>query len=82
MNFKDVEHERWGSFYLARLQHLCQLEARRTAPPAALPDPQRLIHKAIFATYCACVQYGRKDAADRLLALRPPSRPGVEARPA
>ncbi|HLI26915.1 MAG TPA: hypothetical protein VKZ60_07590 [Chloroflexota bacterium] len=81
MNPNDVERERWGAFYLARLRHLCQVAERGPTSPD-VPEPRRLLHKAIFVTYCACVQYGRKEAADRLLASRGASPTGMEASPA
>lgn len=79
MNPKDADRERWGAFYLARLQRLCQVAERGAPATEAVPDPRRLLHKAMFATYCACVQYGLKEAADRLLASRGASPSGLEA---
>lgn len=67
MKSQVVERERWAPFFLARLERLCHLEERLASPPGVLPDPRRLVNKAIFSTYCACVQYGVKAEAERLL---------------
>ncbi len=63
----DVRSEQLASFYLARLERLCNLEARFVPPPDVLVDPRRLVCKAIFATYCECVALGRKTEAERVV---------------
>jgi hypothetical protein len=70
MNRTDVERERRAVFFLTRLERLCHLEERFVAPPDVIAEPGRLVCKAIFSTYYDCVQLGRKDSADRLLAAR------------
>jgi hypothetical protein len=64
----EVRSEQLASFFLARLERLCNLEARFVSPPDVLNNPERLVSKAIFATYCDCVGLGRKDAAEQLVA--------------
>ena len=63
----DVRSEQLASFYLARLERLCNLEVRFVSPPDVLTNPRRLVCKAIFATYCECVALGRKPEAERLM---------------
>ena len=63
----DVSTAQLARLFLARLERLCNLEERFVAPPDALGDPQRLVCKAIFATYCDCVSLGQKDAAEALV---------------
>jgi hypothetical protein len=63
----DVRSEQFASFFLARLERLCNLEARYVSPPDVLTDPRRLVCKAIFATYCDCVALGRKAEAERVV---------------
>lgn len=63
----DVRDEQLASFFLARLERLCNLEARYVSPPDVLSDPRRLFCKAIFATYCDCVALGRKADAERVV---------------
>ncbi len=75
MNRREMQRERWAALFLARLERLCHLEERFVSPPTVLGDPQRLVHKAIFATYCDCVVLGHKAEAERLLAGAP-ARPG------
>jgi hypothetical protein len=70
MNTIDLQRDEQGDFYLARLQRLCHLEARFVSPPDTILQPERLVSKAIFATYCDCVTFGRKAEAERLLADR------------
>ncbi|HLH24882.1 MAG TPA: hypothetical protein VK066_20365 [Chloroflexota bacterium] len=81
MNRIDVQWEQQGPFYLARLERLCHLEDRFVSPPDVVLDPERLVSKAIFSTYCDCVMLGRKAEADRLLAGRARARASVEAPP-
>jgi hypothetical protein len=70
MNRIDVQREQQGAFYLARLERLCHLGERFVSPPDAVLEPERLVSKAIFATYCDCVMLGHKAEAERLLAGR------------
>ena len=81
MNRIDVQQEQQGDFYLARLERLCHLEARFVSPPDAVLNPERLVSKAIFATYCDCMMLGRKADAERLLASRAQGRMAVDAAP-
>ncbi len=81
MDRTDVERERRAVFFLARLERLCHLEERFVSPPDVVVDSQRLVRKAIFSTYCDCLQLGRKADAHRLLAACRPPRPPVAASP-
>jgi len=71
LNTTDVQREQWATVFLGRLERLCHLEERFVSPPDALADPQRLVYKAIFATYCDCVGLGRKHEAERIMSGRP-----------
>ena len=68
MSFMDAERERWAALYLARLERLCHLEERFASPPEGVKDPRRLVYKATFSAYCACVVLGHKTQAEGLLA--------------
>ena len=81
MNRIDVQQEQQADFYLARLERLCHLETRFVSPPDAVLNPERLVSKAIFATYCDCVMLGRKAEAERLLASRVQGRTPLNASP-
>jgi hypothetical protein len=81
MNRIDVEREQQGAHYLARLERLCHLEERFVSPPDTVLEPERLVSKAIFATYCTCVLFGRKAEAERLLASRTRGRAPLDAPP-
>jgi hypothetical protein len=78
MNRIDVQREQQGAFYLARLERLCHLETRFVSPPDAVLDPERLVSKAIFVTYCDCVTLGHKAEAESLLASRARSRAPID----
>jgi hypothetical protein len=82
MSSMDAERAHWATFFLARLERLCHLEERFVSPPDVIPEPRRLVNKAIFATYCECVRYGRKSEAERVLATCPARAAHVEASPA
>ncbi|HEY7060451.1 MAG TPA: hypothetical protein VII06_03155 [Chloroflexota bacterium] len=75
----ELQWEQQGAFFLARLERLCHLEERFVTPPDVVQEPERLVHKAIFATYCDCVTVGRKAEAERLLASRSPGHATVDA---
>lgn len=79
MNSIDVQWEQHETFYLARLERLCHLEERFVSPPDVILDPERLVSKAIFATYCDCLRLGRKAEAERLLSSRPRALASVDA---
>jgi hypothetical protein len=70
LNTTDVQRAQWATVFLGRLERLCHLEERFVSPPDALADPQRLVYKAIFATYCDCVGLGRKHEAERIMSGR------------
>jgi hypothetical protein len=70
MNRVDADREQQGTYFLARLERLCHLADRFVTPPEAVTAPERLVSKAIFATYCDCVTLGYKAEAERLLANR------------
>lgn len=80
MDWRDLEHQRQAAYFLARLDRLCHLEDRFVSPPEAMADASRLVRKAIFATYCECLDLGLRAEADRILAPRRPpalTEPGV-----
>jgi hypothetical protein len=79
MHRTDLDHERWALVFLARLARLCHLEERFVSSPDVVEDPQRLVQKAIFATYCDCISLGCKAEAERLLAPRSPRRGPADA---
>jgi hypothetical protein len=81
MDTIDVQLEQQGSFYLTRLERLCHLEERFVSPPEVVLDPERMVSKAIFATYCDCVRLGQKAEAERLLASRTRGRAPVDTAP-
>ncbi len=75
----NIRSEQLARFFLARLERLCSLEARFVSPPDVLIEPQRLVCKAIFATYCDCVGLGRKDVAEQLVAVSRGRRTAADA---
>jgi hypothetical protein len=81
MNRIDAEREQQGMYFLARLERLCHLADRFVSPPEAVVEPERLVSKAIFATYCDCVMLGRKGEAERLLASRARGRAPLDVPP-
>ena len=81
MNRIDLQWDQQGMFFLARLERLCHLDERFVSPPDNLLNPERLVSKAIFATYCDCVTVGCKAEAERLLASRNHGRAGLDAPP-
>ncbi len=68
MESGDAERAEWAAIFVRRLERLCHLEERLAPPPENVANPQQLVYKAIFATYYDCLQLGRKEEADRLLA--------------
>jgi hypothetical protein len=75
----DVATAQLARLFLARLERLCNLEERFVTPPDTLGDPQRLVCKAIFATYCDCVSLGQKHAAEALVNASRAERPAPGA---
>jgi hypothetical protein len=77
----NVRSEQLARLFLARLERLCNLEARFVAPPDVLIEPRRLVCKAVFATYCECVALGHKADAETIMnAARTVDRPRRRAR--
>jgi len=77
----DADREQQGTYFLARLERLCHLEDRFVTPPEVVAEPERLVSKAIFATYVDCVTLGFKPEAERLLASRVQGTAAVDVPP-